>query len=282
MGELARPSVVAEILDRYGIRLTRSMGQHFLIDGNTLRRIIQCADLSSGDTVLEIGPGIGTLTEELCERAGRVVALEMDTRLAAILKEVLWNKGNLLLVEGDALRVDLAGLFPEDEPVKVVSNLPYNVATPLILHLLRELPQVVSMTVTVQRELAERYIAAPGSPAYGGVSAKLRLLAEVRRVAHVPPTVFFPQPRVDSCIIRIERRSEPLSRVEIDAFYHFLNAAFSKRRKMLVNALAGGRSPYCPRARVEEALKRGGFAPSSRAEELSCEELLVIFSHIQA
>lgn len=194
MGELVKPSVVAEILERHGMRLTRSLGQHFLIDGNTLRRILRTADIGPTDTVLEIGPGIGTLTEELCDLAGRVVAIEMDARLVVILKETLGDRENLELVEGDAMRIDLERLFSEDEPVMVVSNLPYNVATPLILRLLRELPQAGSMTITVQRELADRYIASPGSPAYGGVSAKIRLLAEIQRVGHIPPTVFLPSP----------------------------------------------------------------------------------------
>jgi 16S rRNA (adenine1518-N6/adenine1519-N6)-dimethyltransferase len=282
MGELVKPSVVVEILERHGMRLTRSLGQHFLIDGNTLRRILRTADISPSDTVLEIGPGIGTLTEELCDQAGRVVAIEMDARLMVILKETLGDKGNLELVEGDAMRIDLQRLFSEDEPVMVVSNLPYNVATPLILRLLRELPQAKSMTITVQRELADRYIASPGSRAYGGVSAKIRMLAEIQRIGHIPPTVFLPQPRVDSSMVRIERKREPVSCMEIDAFFHFLNAAFAKRRKMLVNALGSGRAPYCPRTAVEEALRGGGFSPSSRAEELSCEELLVIFRSIQS
>jgi 16S rRNA (adenine1518-N6/adenine1519-N6)-dimethyltransferase len=281
MGELVKPSVVAEILKRHGMRLTRSLGQNFLIDGNTLRRILRAADLGSADTVLEIGPGIGTLTEELCDRAGRVVAIEMDPRLVAILAETLGDRRNLEVVEGDAMRVDLQPLFREDEPVKVVSNLPYNVATPLMLRLLRELPQVKSMTLTVQRELADRYTASPGNPAYGGVSAKICLLAEARRIASIPPTVFLPQPRVDSCIIRIERKGAPATVMEIDSFFHFINAAFAKRRKMLVNALGSGRAPYCPRTRVEAALQKGGFPPSSRAEELSSEELLLVFRHIQ-
>jgi 16S rRNA (adenine1518-N6/adenine1519-N6)-dimethyltransferase len=280
MGELAKPSVVAEILERHGLRLTRSLGQHFLIDGNTLSRLLRAADLQAGDTALEIGPGIGTLTEELCERAGRVVAVEMDGRLIAVLEETLRSRDNLELLKGDALRMDLGRLFAEDERVKVVSNLPYNIATPLILLLLRQLPQIESMTITVQRELADRYLAAPGNPAYGGVSAKIRLFADVSRLAHVPATVFYPPPRVESCILRIERREMPASLTETDSFFLFLNAAFSTRRKMLINSLGGGRTPYCPRPLVEEALRGGDFPASTRAEELSCRELLEIFRSI--
>ncbi len=277
MGELARPSVVAEILERHGLRLTRTLGQHFLVDGNVLRRLLEAAALTPEDTALEIGPGIGTLTEELCGRARRVVAVEMDSRLLAVLDETLGPRPNLELVEGDAMRVDLAGLFSPGEKVKVVSNLPYNVATPLILRLLRELPQVESMVVTVQRELADRYLAEPGNPAYGGVSVKMRLLAEVQRLARVPPTVFMPPPRVDSAVVVFTRREIAPSEPEVETFFRFLNASFAKRRKMLVNSLSGGRTPYCPRLQVEDALRTCGFAPAARAEELTCRELLAVF-----
>ncbi len=277
MGELTRPSVVAEILERHGLRLTRALGQHFLIDGNILARILDAADLTREDTVLEVGPGIGTLTEELCRRAQRVVAVEMDSRLLVVLGGTVGSQPNLELVEGDAMRVDLEALFAAGERVKVVSNLPYNVATPLILRLLLELPQAGSMVVMVQRELADRYLAEPGSPSYGGVSVKMRLLAEVRRLACVPPTVFLPPPRVESAVLRIERRGGLPPDVEVAPFFRFLGAAFASRRKMLVNALSGGRVPYCPRPRVEKALRASGFPSGIRAEELSCEELLTVF-----
>ncbi len=282
MGELARPSVVAEILQRHGLRLTRALGQHFLIDGNVLGRLLEAADLTSGDTALEIGPGIGTLTEELCGRARRVVAVEMDRRLFAILDETLGSWPNLELVEGDAMRVDLAGLFSPGERVKVISNLPYNVATPLILRLLREIPQAGSMVVTVQRELADRYLAEPGSPAYGGVSVKMRLLADVERLARVPPTVFLPPPQVDSSMVIVRKKGVSLSEPEIGAFFRFLDAGFAKRRKMLVNSLGGGRAPYCPRPLAEEALRLCGLSLAARAEELSCADLLAVFRNLSS
>lgn len=282
MGELARPSVVAEILERHGLNLTRALGQHFLIDGNVLARLLEAAALTAEDTVLEIGPGIGTLTEELCGRAGRVVAVEMDRRLLAVLDDILGSRPNLELVEGDAMRIDLQALFSPGERVKVVSNLPYNVATPLILRLLRELPQAGTMVVTVQRELADRYMAGPGSPAYGGVSAKVSLLAEVRRLARVPRTVFLPQPRVDSAVISIERKGTDVCEAEVEAFFRFLNASFAARRKMLVNSLSAGRTPYCPRSQVEAALRASDFPPSARAEELSCLELLAVFRELSS
>jgi len=282
MGELARPSVVAEILERHGLRLTRALGQHFMVDGNVLGRLLDAAELKPEHTVLEIGPGIGTLTEELCGRAGRVVAVEMDSRLLAVLAETLGPRPNLEVVEGDAMRVDLAGLFAPDERVVLVSNLPYNIATPLILRLLRELPQLERMVVTVQRELAARYLAVPGSPAYGGVSVKLSFFCDVRRLANVPPTVFLPQPRVESALLRIERKGAAVPGTEVAPFFRFLNAAFASRRKMLVNALSAGRTPYCTRPLAEGALRSAGFPPGTRAEELTCEQLLTVFHELSS
>lgn len=281
MGRLARPSVVGEILERYGLRPSRSLGQHFLVDGNMLRLLLEAAELSPRDTVLEIGPGLGTLTEELCARAGRVVAVETDRRFAALLPEILGEPGNLSLIEGDALRVDLARLFLPGERVKVVSNLPYNVATPLIIRLLLELPQAELLVVTVQRELAERYLAGPRGDAYGGVAVKLQSFCDMRRVCHLPPTVFFPPPRVDSSALRMERKAGDLAPEETLPFFRFVDACFSFRRKMLVNALGGGREPYRPRSQVEDALRCLGLPPACRAEELSREELLRLFRTLE-
>lgn len=277
MGRLARPSVVAEVLEGYGLRLSRSLGQHILVDGNVLRRLVDAAGLSAADTVLEVGPGIGTLTEELCSRCGRVVAVEADRRMVAAMADLLGPRVNLEVVEGDAMRVDLSSLFSRDERVKVVSNLPYGIATPLIIRLLKELPQVEIMVVTVQRELADRYLATPASPAYGSVSAKVQSLCRVRRLSVLPPTVFFPPPQVQSAIVHLERKEPPLPSGEIEPFFRFLDACFSSRRKMLVNALGGGRSPHVSRSAVEEALRRLELSPTCRAEELPVERLQELF-----
>ncbi len=280
MGELAKPSVVADLLEKYGISPMRSLGQHFLVDGNVLRRILEAAELETGDTVLEIGPGMGTLTEELCSRAGRVVAVEMDRGLCSVLRDLLGNHPHLEIITGDALRVDLASLFAPDERVKVVSNLPYSVATPLLLRLLRELPQVRFLVITVQRELADRYLAGPGDAAYGAVSVKIQSLVEMRRLANVPPTVFFPPPRVESTVLLMHRKAPEPSEGEVEAFFLFLNACFASRRKMLANALGGGRNPYCPREAVAEALAFLGLPPTCRAEELSRQQLLALYRFV--
>src|SRR4030042_2148054 len=274
VGTLARPSVVAEILEKHGIHLARALGQHFLVDGNVLRRVVEGAAIKPGNPILEIGPGIGTLTEELCDRAGRVVAVETDRRLITALRDTLGDRNNLEILQGDALRVDLPALFSPGEPLKLVSNLPYSIATPLILHTLHELPQLRSLTVTVQRELADRYLASPGTSAYNAVSVKLQFLTDIRRLAHAPPGVFFPPPRVESSIMHFERKKSALSLPQVDAFFSFLNAAFSSRRKKLVNALSGGRNAYVGRAPAEAALDETGVPASSRAEELTPDKLL--------
>jgi 16S rRNA (adenine1518-N6/adenine1519-N6)-dimethyltransferase len=277
MGELTRPSVVVEILERHGIRLSRSLGQHFLVDANVLRRILEGAELGPGDTVLEIGPGIGTLTEELCDRAGRVVAVELDPRLKSVLDGLLGKRPNLVTVLGDAMRVDLSGLLSPWEEVKVVSNLPYSVATPLLLRIMRELPQVRLLVVTVQRELADRYLAAPGDPSYGAVSVKMQFLARLRRLTQVPPTVFLPPPRVGSTVLRLERVGPEPGSGDVQSFFLFLDACFSARRKMLVNALGGGRRPYGTRDAVASALRELGLHPTARAEELSPRDLRELY-----
>jgi len=277
LGRLARPSVVAEILERYGLRLSRSLGQHLLVDGNVLQRLVEAAGLSGSDTVLEIGPGVGTLTEELCARCGRVVAVETDRRMVAAMADLLGPRVNLEVVEGDALRVDLASLFSPREKVKVVSNLPYSIATPLIIRLLKELPQAETMVLTVQRELADRYLARPGSPAYGSVSVKVQSLCRGKRLATLPPSVFFPPPRVQSAVLYLERVEPALPEGEVEPFFQFLDACFSSRRKMLVNALGSGRYPRLPRRDVEEALRRLEVPVSCRAEELPVERLQELF-----
>lgn len=274
MGELAKPGVVVEQLKRHGIRLSRSRGQNFLVDGNVLRRIMEAASVDPGETILEIGPGIGVLTEELCRRAARVVAVEMDDRLARVLRENLGDRGNLEVVEGDVLKVDLASLFREGEKVKVVSNLPYNVATPTVIRLLLELPESREMILLVQRELAERYSASPGSPAYGAVSVKIQVLSRVEMLFRVPPSVFLPTPRVESCLIRLSRKEGAPAPRSCRPFFHFLDKAFSSRRKTLLNSLGSGREAYLPRERVSEVLSRLGIPPNRRAEELSPGELL--------
>ncbi len=273
MGELAKPSVITGLLRERGIGLSRRYGQHFLIDGNVLARIVKAADLRPDDAVLEIGAGAGTLTEELCARAGHVWAVEQDPRFASLLQEYFHDAANLTLVHADALDLDLAAVLPGDRPLKMVSNLPYNVATAVMLKALRELPRLGLMVVLVQREMAQRYLARPGNRDYGIPTLKLNYFCDISRVAQVPPSVFLPPPRVDSTLLRLERRpAGPGLPADTDGFFRLVDAAFSQRRKTLVNSLAPHFRPEGGKAFLETVVEGLGWDRRLRPEELSLED----------
>jgi len=275
MGELVKPGRVAELMATYGIRPRKGLGQHFLVDGNVLRRQLEAASPHGEITVLEVGPGLGALTEELLARARRVVAVEADEALCRALEDTLGRHPHLVLVRGDALRTPLGRLFGPEERVIMVSNLPYNIATPSIFKALLEVPRLELLVVIVQRELADRYCANPGDPDYGAVSAKLQHLCEVKRLALVPPSVFLPPPRVESALAKITPRSPRPSPEDISIIFQFIDRAFSHRRKTLANNLAGWEGHS--REAVISALERMGKDPMCRAEQLSPGELHVLF-----
>lgn len=280
MGELVKPGKVAELLAAYGIHPRKSLGQHFLVDGNVLRRQLEAASLSKEHSVLEIGPGLGALTEELLEMAKRVVAVEADESLCRVLMDILGSHPRLSLVQGDSMKTSLGDLFGPEEKVVMVSNLPYNVATPTIFKALREVPGLELLVVTVQRELAERYCASPGKPEYGSVSVKLQHLCEVEKLAVVPPTVFLPPPKVESALVRMTPRRPSPDPDESTIYFHFVDRAFSHRRKTLANNLAG--QDGLTRERVFLALDRLGKDPMCRAEQLSPADLYRLFRELSA
>lgn len=252
-----------ELLSSHGLRPRKQLGQNFVVDPNTLRRIVRLAGVEAGDRVLEVGPGLGALSEAILEAGGRLRALELDRGLV----EILAGRPELAeaeVVEGDATAVDLAQLAPQAEgPWKLVANLPYNVATPVVLRMLEEAPQIARMLVMVQLEVAERLAAGPGDEAYGAASLRVRYHAAARVVGRVPPTVFLPQPSVDSGLVEIVRRPspavDPAQASEAEVFT-LVKAAFSQRRKMLRRSLAG--------LVGDEAFAAAGVDPSRRPEEL--------------
>jgi 16S rRNA (adenine1518-N6/adenine1519-N6)-dimethyltransferase len=253
-------SRVAELLRSHDLRPKKSLGQHFLVDPNTARRIVRLAGVSAGDRVVEIGPGVGSLTVELLDVGASVLAVELDPRLAAVLAEV--TEARCEIVVGDALEVDLVRLCGAP-PVRVVANLPYNVAVPIIMRLLNDVPAATSLFVMVQAEVADRLAAGPGNPAYGAVSVKVAYLATAALRGQVPRTVFAPEPNVDSSLISIERRTEPavdLSRVSKERLFEVVTTSFSQRRKMLRRSLAG--------VVDDGAFERAGVQPTQRPEEL--------------
>jgi 16S rRNA (adenine1518-N6/adenine1519-N6)-dimethyltransferase len=268
---LLGPTDVRELAARLGIRPTKTLGQNFVHDPNTVRRIVRAAELSADDVVLEVGPGLGSLTLGLLEAASTVDAVEIDLTLAELLPRTAAERApdlapRLRVVHADALRLRAADL-PGPPPTALVANLPYNVGVPVVLHLLAELPSLCHGLVMMQAEVADRLAARPGSRAYGVPSAKLAWFASARRAGPVPRSVFWPVPNVDSGLLAFERRpSPPGDRAEVFAV---VDAAFAQRRKVLRSALAGWAGS---REGAEEALRAAGLDPTSRAERLSIDD----------
>jgi 16S rRNA (adenine1518-N6/adenine1519-N6)-dimethyltransferase len=266
------PATVHALLDEHGLRPKRSLGQNFLVDPNTARRVVALAELPPGTPVLEIGPGLGSLTLALLDAGHDVVALELDDRLAAVLRSVLAaaDAGQRAQVEvGDANTVDLDALLGSAPPPwACVSNLPYNVAVPVVVRILETAPPVERLLVMVQREVGERLAAGPGDPQYGAVSVKVAYFAEARVVGLVSPTVFVPRPQVDSALVRLHRRSAPpVSVPSADDLFALVRTGFAQRRKMLRRSLV----PLLG-DRTTELLEASGIAPTARAEALGLEE----------
>ena len=254
---------------KFPVTPNRDLGQHFLVDENILGVIGRLAELEQDDVVLEIGPGLGVLTDYLAERVGRVHAVELDRALEPHLKERLAGRNNVELHLGDALRLDLAALDPA--PGKLVANLPYNVATPLVVESLDGLPSIEQWTVMVQREVADRFFAEPSTKAYGAVSVLVQLAAERTGFHPVSRRVFRPQPNVDSALVAFRRKALPQSYPEVK---RVVEAAFAHRRKTLPNSLE--LSGLTSRERAAEALAEIDRAPDTRAEALAPREFVAL------
>ncbi|WP_077369418.1 16S rRNA (adenine(1518)-N(6)/adenine(1519)-N(6))-dimethyltransferase RsmA [Anaerosalibacter sp. Marseille-P3206] len=276
---LYSPSYIKEIIDSYGFRFSKSLGQNFLIDGNIVRKICEEGQITKDDEVLEIGPGIGTLTEELALRARKVVAVEIDKTLLPILGETLTDYDNIEIVHGDILKLDLQELFKEkfeSKSIKVVANLPYYITTPIISRFLEEEIDVDSILVMVQKEVAERMGASPGSKDYGSLSVFVQYYTEPEIVLTVPKNVFMPRPNVDSAVIRLKMRKEKIALKDKDIFFKVVKAAFSKRRKTILNSLSQGLN--MEKEKIREILEKAGISPTERAENLNIEEFSKISS----
>ena len=250
---------ITELLTRHGVAPSRALGQNFLADPNTVRRIVRLADIDRASNVVEIGPGVGSLTTELAATGAHVVAVELDRHLLPILAETVEPLG-VEVVHGDALELDWVSLLPADREWQLIANLPYNVATTIVLELLDTVPQITKMLVMVQREVGERLAASAGESAYGIPSVKLSLWATASVAARIPATVFIPQPRVESVMVRIERRSAPIVDVDHGALMDLVRTAFGQRRKMLRRSLAEKVTP--------EQFVLAGIDPADRPERL--------------
>lgn len=274
---LLNPASIRRIADQIGLRPTKTRGQNFVHDANTVRRIVSLAQVGAADRVIEVGPGLGSLTLGLLETGAEVVAIEIDEVLANQLPGTVAERmpgaaERLEVVLSDALDVKV---IPGAEPTALVANLPYNVAVPVLLHMLAICPQWSTGVVMVQSEVADRLVAAPGSKIYGVPSAKLAWYAEAIRVGNVPPTVFWPVPNVDSGLVRITRRRPPHvdgrdPRVTRSQFFRVVDAAFASRRKMLRSALAG----LCGGSMAaSELITAAGIDPTARGEALDIGDL---------
>ena len=254
-----------ELLDRHGVRPSRALGQNFVVDPNTVRRIVRLAGVGPGDHVVEVGAGLGALTLGLSEAGAAVTAVELDRHLLPVLDEVLASAEPApRVVAADALELDWSRELAGTDRWKLVANLPYNVATPLVLDVLDHAPAITDLLVMVQREVGERLAAPPGTKAYGIPSVKVAYWAEAEVVGRVGPNVFLPKPRVESALVRIVRRAQPATDVAPDALFALVRAGFGHRRKMLRGALAGMVEP--------EDFERAGISPEARAEQLSVVE----------
>jgi 16S rRNA (adenine1518-N6/adenine1519-N6)-dimethyltransferase len=258
------------VLRQFGIRPTKRWGQHFLVSARALESILAAAELTRNDTVLEVGAGLGTLTEALAARAGAVTAIEVDRRLIEVLRARLGGLPNVRIVEGDALHADLPPLFAGSSVRKVVANLPYNIAAPLLLRLLDPALSIARFVVTVQREVAERVVARAATPSYGRLSIAVQYRAVPRIVARIAPGGFLPAPDVDSAILALTPHARPPVEVEDEAaFFRVVAAGFGHRRKTLANALAQGLEVTS--SAVEAACRAAGVDPRARAETLDLE-----------
>jgi 16S rRNA (adenine1518-N6/adenine1519-N6)-dimethyltransferase len=273
------PSAVRELSGRHGIRAVKRFGQNFLIDKNVVDRILEGAEISEDDCVIEVGPGMGALTAAAAERARRVVAVELDRRLIPPLAEVLADYGNVRVVNEDILKTDLKGLLPpgETDPgrVKIIGHLPYYITTPIIMRFLEEGPAAASMTFMLQKEVAERISARAGGRSYGALTVAVRYRCETKRIMNVSPEVFIPKPGVDSVVMRFDIREEKAVRPQSEAlFFDVVRAGFGQRRKTLLNALTGLRG--LGRDEIGLALAGAGVDAGRRAETLELHEFAAV------
>ena len=263
----SRPGIL-ELLDRHGLSPSRALGQNFVADPNTVRRIVRFAEVTSDTTVIEIGPGLGSLTLALAETGATVVAVEIDRHLIPVLTDVLAGTA-ATVVHADALEVDFRSLIGAG-PATLVANLPYNVSVPLVMRILEEFPEITSLLVMVQREVGERLVAPPRSEAYGAVSVKVAYFAHGSVVARVPASVFVPKPNVESVLVRLIRHEVPAAAqgVAPSRLFDLIKQAFGQRRKMLRSTLKGLLN--------DAAFDRAGVAGTRRAEELGLDEFAAL------
>ena len=280
MATLGIPSNTIAVLEKYGFRFQKKYGQNFLIDSNILENIIGAAEIGKDDCVLEIGPGIGTMTQYLAEHAGQVIAVEIDDYLIPILKDTLSAYDNIMVIHNDILKVDVQKLcdtYNEGKPIKVVANLPYYITTPIIMGLFESHVPLSSITIMVQKEVADRMQVGPGTKDYGALSLAVQYYARPEIVAQVPPSCFIPRPTVGSAVIRLTRYEEPPVKTgDEKKMFAIIRAAFNQRRKTLVNALSNAGIYGITKEKAAQALEKMGLSATIRGEALTLEQFAAL------
>lgn len=276
MAYLGNPKETIAVLQKYGFNFQKKFGQNFLIDTHVLNKIVDAAGVTKDDLVLEIGPGIGTLTQYLCESARQVIAVEIDRNLIPILQDTLSQYDNVRVINEDILKVDLVKLAQEENggrPIKVVANLPYYITTPIIMGLFEQHVPVESITVMVQKEVAVRMQAGPGSKDYGALSLAVQFYAEPYIAANVPQNCFMPRPDVSSAVIRLRVHDDPPVKVKNEKLlFDLIRASFNQRRKTLQNGLSNAQHLSFTKEQITMAIEQAGLSPSVRGEALTLAE----------
>lgn len=276
MAYLGTPSATKEIINKYSLAFQKKFGQNFLIDSNVLESIIRGAEITKDDFVLEIGPGIGTMTQYLCEAARQVVAVEIDKMLIPILEDTLSEYDNVEVINQDVLKVDIKSLAEEKnngKPIKVVANLPYYITTPIIMGLFESGVPIDSITIMVQKEVADRMQTGPGSKDYGALSLAVQFYATAKVILNVSATCFMPRPNVDSAVIKLTRHKEPTVNVADEKLmFKIIRASFNQRRKTLVNGLKNSPELSFSKEQIVKAIEKIGKPETIRGEALTLEE----------
>lgn len=284
MAYLGSPSATKEIINKYSFAFQKKFGQNFLIDSNILKNIVDAAEITKEDFVLEIGPGIGTMTQYLCEAARQVVAVEIDKMLIPILKDTLSEYENVEVINEDVLKVDIESLVKEKnrgKPIKVVANLPYYITTPIIMGLFESGVPIESITIMVQKEVADRMQTGPGSKDYGALSLAVQYYAEAKVMLNVSAACFMPKPNVDSAVIKLTRHPKPVVEVEDEKLmFQVIRASFNQRRKTLVNGLKNAPELQYSKEEIVSAINAIGEDENIRGEKLTLKEFAELSNYL--
>lgn len=285
MAYLGNPTRTVAVLEKHGFHFQKKYGQNFLIDTNVLEHIIDAAGITKEDMVLEIGPGIGTMTQYLCEVAREVVAVEIDENLIPVLQDTLSEYDNVTVKNEDILKVDIRQIVEEKnhgKPIKVVANLPYYITTPIIMGLFESRVPLESITIMVQKEVADRMQEGPGTKDYGALSLAVQYYSNPEVVCVVPPTCFIPQPKVASSVIRLTCHKNPVVQVEDEAFlFQIIRASFNQRRKTLVNGLNNASNILVSKEKILSTLEKMQLSPTVRGETLSLQQFAELSNRLK-